>query len=137
MEIVLRNLRPVRSMFIFGWRWSVEGSGKLTPRSVVILASSSFLLLLLKRVTNWQILTHDQLKHMMVLSSWYATKFIIICVSLVTELTNFKSVSDFVLNTVKPELEAALLFNFTKFWAQNLLSKSWILLRLLFEGGFY
>ena len=38
---------------------------------------------------------------------------------------------------LKPELEAAFLFNFTKFWAQNLLSKSWILVRLLFEGGYY
>ena len=40
-------------------------------------------------------------------------------------------------NTVKPELEAALLFNFDEILAQNLLSKNYVLLRLLFEGGYY
>ena len=41
------------------------------------------------------------------------------------------------MNTVKPVLEAAASNNFDEIFAQNLLSKNCILLRLLFEGGFY
>ena len=40
-------------------------------------------------------------------------------------------------NTVKPVLEAAASNYFDEIFAQNLLSKNCILLRLLFEGGFY
>ena len=39
--------------------------------------------------------------------------------------------------TVKPVLEAAASNYFDEIFAQNLLSKNCILLRLLFEGGFY
>ena len=39
--------------------------------------------------------------------------------------------------TVKPVLEAAVSNYFDEIFAQNLLSKNCILLRLLFEGGFY
>ena len=41
------------------------------------------------------------------------------------------------LNTVFPLLEAAASNSFEEILAQNLLSKNWVLLRLLFKGGFY
>ena len=41
------------------------------------------------------------------------------------------------MNTVSSELEAAASNFFDKILAQNLLSKKCVLLRLLFEGGFY
>ena len=41
------------------------------------------------------------------------------------------------LNTVSSEIEAAASNYFDDFFGQNLLSKNCVLLRLLFEGGFY
>ena len=41
------------------------------------------------------------------------------------------------INTVLPLLKAAASNYFDEFFAQNLLSKKCILVRLLFEGGFY
>ena len=40
-------------------------------------------------------------------------------------------------NTVNSILETAASIYFDEIFAQNLLSKNWILLRLLFKGGFY
>ena len=41
------------------------------------------------------------------------------------------------LHTVESVLVAAASNHFDEIFDQNLLSKKWILLRLLFEGGFY
>ena len=39
--------------------------------------------------------------------------------------------------TVESVLVAAASIHFDEIFGQNLLSKNWVLLRLLFEGGFY
>ena len=44
---------------------------------------------------------------------------------------------DTYMNTVKPVIEAAASNYFHEIFGQDLLSKKWVLLRLLFEGGFY
>ena len=40
-------------------------------------------------------------------------------------------------DTVESVLVAAASIHFDEIFGQNLLSKNWVLLRLLFEGGFY
>ena len=52
-------------------------------------------------------------------------------------LISFQLGNIWLVSTVKPLLRAALLFHFTNFWAPNLLSKNYVLLRLFFEGGSY